>query len=274
MSSPTEAAAAPAVVRAPLNFAADRTDGGIWSNLMRHLITQALEGFEVEIRDARRLAGGPSLEREGFVLSRTPAPAGADFTDRQWVATAYAPQCLKLVQELTGAAHVAPFYGGGVLIRDTGNAKAAPAAEFVHLDQTRESIRPFLEQAADAEVRARWPRVKIFNVWRPLTPPPQDVPLALCDQRTLDPRDWVVGRTVEPNFPEGVPYVSSVYNPAQRWFYLSDLTPDDVVVFKGYDSDPQAPFGCLHGAFRQPEPPARAVPRASAEARVFAFFDA
>ena len=265
---------AAATVRATLNFAADRTDGGVWSNLTRHLITQALEGCEVEICDARRLPNGPSLEREGFVLSRTPAPPGADFTDRDWVAAHYAPQCLQLVQQLTGAAHVAPFYDGGVLIRDTGNAKAAPAAEFVHLDQTRESILPFLEQAADAAVRARWPRVKIFNVWRPLTPPPQDVPLALCDQRTLDPRDWVVGRTVEPNFPDGVAYVSSVFNPDQRWFYLSDLTPDDVVVFKGADSDPAAPFGCLHGAFKQPAPPVGAVPRASAEARVFAFFDA
>jgi hypothetical protein len=160
---------AAATVRATLNFAADRTDGGVWSNLMRHLITQALEGCEVEIRDARRLPDGPSLEREGFVWSRTPAPPGADFTDRDWVAAHYAPQCLQLVQQLTGAAHVAPFSDGGVLIRDTGNVKAAPAAEFVHLDQTRESIRPFLEQAADAAVRARWPRVKIFNVWRPLT---------------------------------------------------------------------------------------------------------
>lgn len=266
---------APAVVRAALNFAADRTDGGIWSNLMRHLITQTLERREIDIRDARRLAGGgPSLENEGFVLSRTPAPEGADFTDKAWVAEAYAPQCLKLVQDLTGAAHVAPFYGGGVLIRDTGNAEAAPAAEFVHLDQTRKSIRPFLEQAADAAVRERWKRVKVFNVWRPLTPPPQDVPLALCDQRTLDPGDWVVGRTVEPNFPDGVPYVSSVFNPDQRWFYLSDLTPDDVVVFKGYDSDPDAPFGCLHGAFKQPVTATGATPRASAEARVFAFFDA
>jgi hypothetical protein len=271
MSAHTEA---PATVRAQLNFAADRTDGGIWSNLMRHLITQPLEAREVEIRDARRLPGGPSLENEGFVVSRTPAPSGADFEDADWVARAYAPQCLKLVQELTGAAHVASFYGGGVLIRDTGRTDRAPAAEFVHLDHSRDSARPFLEQAADPEARRRWPRVKIFNIWRVLTPPPQDVPLALCDQRTLDPADWVVGRTVEPNFPDGVPYVSSVFNPQQRWFYLSDLTPDDVVVFKGYDSDPEAPFGCLHGAFRQPAPPSGAAPRASAEARVFAFFDA
>jgi hypothetical protein len=71
-----------------------------------------------------------------------------------------------------------------------------------------------------------------------------------------------------------VAYVSSVFNPDQRWFYLSDLTPDDVVVFKGSDSDPAAPFGCLHGAFKQPTPPVGAVPRASVEARVFAFFDA
>jgi hypothetical protein len=57
------------------------------------------------------------------------------------------------------------------------------------------------------------------------------------------------------------------------WLYLPDLTPDDVVVFKGYDSEPTAPMGCLHSAFRAPGPLGDAVPRASAEMRVFAFFD-
>ena len=36
--------------------------------------------------------------------------------------------------------------------------------------------------------------------------------------------------------------------------WRSDLTPDEVIVFKGYDSDPAEPYGCLHGAFRHPSP--------------------
>lgn len=262
-------AAADGRVRASLNFAADRTNGGIWSNLMPERITQALEAHPVEVRDARLLASPPALDREGFTVCRDPLDS-CHWDDRDWAISVYVPHCMKLVQQLTGAAHVASFYGG-VLVRDTGNPQRAPAAEFVHLDQTRESAIPFLEMAVDAETQRKYPRVKIFNVWRAITPPPQDVPLALCDQRTLDEADWVVGRTVDPAFPDGVPYVTSVFSPNQSWYFISGLEQDEAVIFKGYDNDPAAPMGCLHGAFRHPR--LKGVPRASAEARIFALFE-
>jgi hypothetical protein len=261
----------PAIATA-LNFAADRSDGGIWSNLTPEIITQKLEPNAVEIRDARKLAEASSLAREGFTIAELDAGPGR-YDDPEWVERVYVPACVELVRQLTGAKHVANFYPG-VLIRDTGNPKAAPAAEFVHLDQTRESALPFYERAVDEDARTQFPRMQIYNVWRTLTPPPQDVPLAICDQRTLDERDWVVGRTVEPNFPEGVPYVSSVFNAEQQWYHFSDVRTDEVIVFKGYDSDRSAPFGCLHGAFKHAEAARSAsVPRASAEMRVFALFD-
>jgi len=83
----------------------------------------------------------------------------------------------------------------------------------------------------------------------------------------------VIGRTIDPSFPEGVPYVGSVYNPRQKWWYVSNLTLDDAIIFKGYDTNPNVPFGCLHGAFKHPDAPGTAVPRASAETRVFALFE-
>jgi len=269
MNVPVEAKAK---VRAPINFAADRADGGIWSNLNRSLITQKLEAHEVEFHNARRLETPCSLDREGFELHHLPVGEFA-WTDPEWLASVYIPPHVELLGQLTGAPHIAPFYNGAVLIRDCGDAEKPAAAEFVHFDQTRQSAIPFVEAAADEAVRARYPRAKIFNIWRVLTPPPQDMPLALCDQRTVDEGDGVVGRTVEPNFPDGVPYLSSVYNPHQQWYYFPDVTPDDVIFFKNYDSDPDALLGCLHGAFRYPQVLPGAVPRASAELRLIAFFE-
>ncbi len=260
-----------ASVSSELNFAADRADGGIWSNNWRERITQELVALPVQLTDARSLAAPPDLQREGFEIHRMPLD-GDDWDNPDWVRAAYLPGALSLVQSLTGADHVAPFYHGGILIRDTGNPQRAAAAEFVHLDQTRAAIRPFVDMAADAEVQARYPHFQVFNLWRALTPPPQDVPLALCDQRTLSEADWVEGRTVEPNFPDGVPYLSSVHNAQQRWYYFSDVQRDEVIVFKGFDSDPGAPMGCLHGAFQAPGVEA-SVPRASVELRIFAFFE-
>ena len=99
------------------------------------------------------------------------------------------------------------------------------------------------------------------------------MPLALCDQRTVSESDWVVGKTISKKTPDPVPFVSSVGNGHQRWYYFSDMTPDEVLVFKQYDSDASQPMGCLHGAFKLHGVPADVVPRASVEARMMAFFE-
>lgn len=259
-------------VSASLNFAADRGNGGIWSNSDRGLITQALRAHEVDIVDARTLPGPTSFSEQGFEVHHDPLQNAA-WADRDWCVSVYNPHCLALVKRVTGAAAVATYFGGGALIRDTGDVTRAAAAEFVHLDQTRESAIEFLKGSTDQPPPGKYPHVKIFNVWRPITPPPQDVPLALCDQRRLDESDWVTGRTVEPSFPNGVPYLTSVYNPQQQWYFFSDLMPDNAVIFKGYDSDPRAPMGCLHGAFKDTTLQTATIPRASVETRIFAFFD-
>jgi hypothetical protein len=255
-----------------LNFAADRTDGGIWSNLTPEITTQRLAAHAVRLTDARTLRQPPSLDREGFVVAPLAVGTG-NYTDASWVEGTYIPACAELVKALSGADAVVPLHAG-VLIRDTGNPHAAPAAEFVHLDHTRAAIAMFLRQVLGDDAPARYRQVRVYNVWRALTPPPQDVPLALCDQRTLDRDSWVVGRTVEPGYEDGVPYISSVYDPDQRWCYFSDVGADEAIVFKGYDSDPDAPYGCMHGAFRHDTvtQAGGAVPRASAETRIFALY--
>jgi hypothetical protein len=262
-------------IEANLNFAADRTNGGIWSNGTPSLTTQKLQAHKVIIHNARSLAQPPSLEREGFTFVRHPV-SGNDWHNLDWINSTYIPETLAMVQQATGAAKTLTFPMRSTLIRDTGNSRLAPAAQFVHIDQTRELAELFRSYLIDAQMLAQYPRVKMFNVWRPTTPPPQDVPLAICDQNTLAPSDWVIGRTVEPDIqmPEGVPYLASVYNPEQVWYYIPDLTPDDAVIFQGYDSNPEQPLGCLHGAFTHPVPPAGAVPRASIEMRLFALFEA
>lgn len=261
----------PASVTAPLNFAADKMNGGIWCNYDRSLITQKLVAHEVQINDAKRLPDPPTFEQQGFELHHSQLSRAGDWTDDEWLNQVYIPESLDLVRQVTKAKYLTPSYGRP-MIRDTSNPARAPAAEFVHFDGTRDAVMHFIEMAADAEIRRKYPRVKMFNIWRVITAPPQDMPLALCDQRTLDESDWVVGRTIERNYPEGIPYLTAVFNQEQKWHYFSDLTPDDVILFKGLDIDADAPMGCLHGAFRHPALP-NAVPRASIEFRAFAFFE-
>jgi len=252
-----------------LNFAGNRTDGGIWSNGTPEITTQVLESHTVAIRNARNLADRPSLEREGFDIFE--APVGPyHWQDAQWIERTYIPHCVALVKRVTRADLVV---ASGLLIRDTGDRSRPPAAQFVHLDQDRAAAKPMLARlAGSSEALASYARATVFNVWRSITPPPQDIPLALCDQRTLDEADCVVGKTIEPQLPSPIPYLSSVYNRRQRWLYYSDMNPDEALVFKNFDNAPGQSLGCLHGAFKLPSVPADVVPRASVELRLGAFF--
>ena len=260
------------LAHAALNFAGDRSDGGVWSNHNPAITTQKLTAHEVIIRDARHLATAPSITAEGFQIQRA-LVGGYDWYDQTWLTQIYLPHCLELVRQVTGATRVVPVHAS-VLIRDTGNSAFAPAAQFIHIDQDRAAAAMMVAMAAgEDQAVASASRTAIFNVWRSKTPPPQDVPLAIADQRTLEEADWVVGKTVEPQMDYATPYVSSVFNPRQRWFYFSDMDVDEALVFKNYDSDKGRPLGCLHGAFRLPAMAAGTVPHASAEIRVIACFN-
>lgn len=266
-----------ATVRTSMNFVSDKAGAGAFSNLNPELTTLKLASHDVEIADARALPTPATFADEGFEIHQLPFPS-YDWFNMDWVKTVYGPRTMEFVKDLVGADHIASFYAG-MFFRDTGETYTSldtpyrgRAADFVHMDYTRESVMPFVREAVDAETLAKFPHVKIFNIWRSMTPPPQDVGLAFCDQRTLDERDWVFGETVELNFPKGVPFLTATWMPEQKWYYYSGMSQDEVVIFNGCDTDPDSPVGCIHGAFVNPDPGPVTVPRASVEFRVIALF--
>ena len=132
-------------------------------------------------------------------------------------------------------------------------------------------------QLADAgDVGSRLERRFVaYNIWRVLTPPPQDVPLTVCDARTTSPDEVTIGDAVidSPDEPERR-FESSLYraNPGHRWLWFSDMQPDEALVFKAFDSDLDRVQGCPHSAFDHPDCPPDVPPRASAEIRAFSFY--
>lgn len=58
-----------------------------------------------------------------------------------------------------------------------------------------------------------------------------------------------------------------------RWYYMSEMTPDELVVFKGYDSDQSQPgWRCPHTAFELPDCE-HETSRKSIEARIVCFWE-
>jgi hypothetical protein len=114
----------------------------------------------------------------------------------------------------------------------------------------------------------------MYQGWRALSPPPQDFPLALCDGRTVLAEDLV---PIDYYQDAGgrdriVRSWGSHFSPRHQWWYFPDMTAEEMIVFKGFDSANPGAASTLHVSFDDSTAEA-AVPRTSIESRYFALFD-
>ncbi|HEU4620146.1 MAG TPA: CmcJ/NvfI family oxidoreductase [Gammaproteobacteria bacterium] len=237
-----------------------------------------LDPRSIEVRDARGAAAPPSLEREGFALFRH-ASAVANFRDAAEVRAMHAPEIERLVAELSGADRVVVSSPGvlrfGERSAESGRRSNSRPARFVHVDVSAPTAAAFAERSRPRDDERPLRRFAHYNVWRVLTPPPQDVPLAVCDAGSVAPEDLVPADAVfdEPGRPEwSFEGLVVRFNPAHRWFYYSGMAPDEALVFKTYDSDPGAPRQVPHSAFDDSTCPTGVPPRTSIEMRAIAYW--
>jgi hypothetical protein len=230
--------------------------------------------FPALVRNMRPIAGELSLNREGFRLIRH-ASTVRDFYDAEEVSAVYYPEVAAVVKAATGASQAIVF---DHTIRIEGNMEGqdtihrAPV-RLVHNDYTHESGPKRVRELVGQQEADRWlaGRVVEINLWRPIKGPVEQAPLALADASSLAPEDIVAVDLVYPERTGEIYHV--VHRPGHRWFYAPDMTPDEAILIKGYDSetDGRARF-TPHTAFDLPDTPADAAPRESIEVRVFASF--
>ena len=232
------------------------------------------EPHQVPIFDARLITGSISLDREGFALVRHPT-AVRNFLDDREVTTVYYPAAEAFIRATLKADRVLIFdhtvrkrVEGAPDIRGAGPRQPATR---VHVDQTEASgpsrVREHLPDEAEELLKGR---VQVINLWRPIRGPLRDAPLAMCDGQTVVHDDLVASDLIYPNR-RGETY-SVKYNPNHRWFYFPQMTADEALLLKCYDSaaDGRTRFG-PHTAFIDPTAPADAPPRESIELRALVF---
>jgi hypothetical protein len=169
---------------------------------------------------------------------------------------------LELVKSVTGADNVI-IYSPPILRQNKAvpGSNYQPRAADVHTDWSPAN--------ADWTGRLRCPDGQIYsrfvfiNVWRAITPPPQDWPLALIDAQTVQSDEGVsYPMLMVDKIPERLPmdplpeYTIEGANFEPRsthdWRYFSDMTVDEAIVFKLYDSDwkkGSKSWRCPHTAF-------------------------
>jgi hypothetical protein len=250
----------------------------------RELNTGVYAPYPVTIRNAR-LTGPFTLDEHGFCLAlhRT---AISDWENQYAPGSAYAAEVTEVAKGLTGADVVIPLGG---MLRDsaaTSSTVQPPAAE-AHVDFTERCA----QRRAAALYRQAHPegpgyaRFIGFSLWRALSAPPQDMPLALCEGRSVRDDEGTHNTKVDvTEIPTGDALYAPIpgeedmlaatifhYSPGHRWWYFPDMQPEEVIFIKLYDSDRSKAWRCPHTAFRDGTR-ADARPRRSMEFRAIAYF--
>jgi hypothetical protein len=231
----------------------------------------------VPIEDLRQRAPVPSLDVEGFRLYPHRS-AVRDFRDRAEVERVHMQEIRELLQGISGADEVIVGAPGilrfGERSQESGMHNNSRPARFVHVDVSDASAAKFYARSRPDNGRAVR-RSAQYNVWRVLTPPPQDVPLAVCDARSLSPEDFIAADAIF-DHQNAIAFSFEAlllrHNPKQRWAHYSNMHPDEVLVFKTHDTDANAAHCVPHGAFDNLDCAPEAPPRVSIEMRGTAFW--
>jgi hypothetical protein len=241
------------------------------------LTTMRLRGHEMAIRDARAAQECFTLDTSGFCLTQLPHRF-SDPTDVREHNGSLLAETAEAVRILAGGTSAMCI---GIQLRfaetspKAGSGFNSLPARFVHGD---------FKGGAGLQLFARWPgfdpqafsRLAVFNAWRVITPPPQDTPLAVCDARTAsvdDSYDLTAVLEEQPQAPQRHDIAIYAHSPRHEWYYFSEMTPDELLVFKTFETDPARPYAVPHSAFDDSTFGSAAIPRGSAEARVLVAWD-
>jgi hypothetical protein len=223
---------------------------------------------EIRIEDARGREREFSLDRNGFQLVHSTSKVKDFYAAPDEVARIYYPELEALLRDTLGATKVKIFDHA---VRNAARAGAREPSRRVHNDHTVTSaprrVRDHLGDDAGELLKGRF---GIVNVWRPIRGPVQDSPLALCDARSFTDADLIASDLVYPHVRGETSSVE--YKPGHRWYYFSDMQPDEALLIRVHDSadDGRARLS-FHTSFDNPLAP-NAAPRESIEARALVFY--
>ena len=230
--------------------------------------------IEMDVTDAR--ARAPTLDGAGFTLI-SHRSAVADFGDRPALEAIYRPEIVALVQQLSGADLV--LVGSPGILRfserspQSGVLDNSRPARFAHVDVSDATAAALAQRAAPpGRPLARFVH---YNIWRALSAPPQDVPLAVCDARSVAAADLIAADAIfdSPGKPEwSFEGLVLAHAAVHRWYWFPDMHPDEALVFKTHDSDRTRAHCVPHVAFDHSACTAHAAPRASIEMRALALW--
>jgi len=263
-----------------------------------------------------------TTDTAGFAFHNSPARE-TSFTEDKAIREGYYAEVEDILrQKLPGIKKVVIF---DHTIRRRDISSPRQPVQQVHVDQTPQAaeirVRRHVTDTQEAELLLKG-RYQIINVWRPIGHPASDFPLAVIDWRSTNPKDFTKIDLLYPKrktngangtngthddddrgkeqLPDPSSMTSSdgyevkgetygvVPNDNHKLYYVKDMTPEETMFIKCFDSRSQNVVGsesaigkgtqgladCTpHTAFIDPQTPADAVGRQSIEVRCLVFYD-
>ncbi|KAK1227411.1 hypothetical protein PQX77_009596 [Marasmius sp. AFHP31] len=237
------------------------------------------EEYVLQIENVRGKEDSVSLDKSGFYFGKHPV-SHTSFANDEEIKKEYYPESIELLKKLTGASKVVLFdhtvrrrEAGDTPIVETDKRMPVPR---VHVDQTPKAAhnrvrRHVPEEEAEELLKHRF---QIINLWRPISHPALDWPLAVCDYQSVNWEKDLVPTDLKYADKDGETFTVK-YNPEHKWKYVRGLTPEEIILIKCYDSIEDGSVAVLtpHTAFEDPTTPAGTLPRQSIELRALVFYD-
>ena len=231
----------------------------------------------ITVRNGRELDPPASLDVEGFQLVN--APFDGDLMDQAIVRSAYYAHCREVLAAATGCDEVRgggheyrTGYGGTDgprKVRATPNGSGGAYAQGIHSDMCAAVEDAFGKLMADDR------HFESVNLWRSTNKAEtvQMMPLAVCDMTSVRPGDIVFGdgtNTSDIRMYRKVVDQRLIHSPEQRWYYFPDMTGDEVLLFRQYDTrQPQLNMRTVfHQAVEDPKMAPDAPMRSTIEVRM------
>ncbi|WP_086932016.1 CmcJ/NvfI family oxidoreductase [Agarilytica rhodophyticola] len=118
---------------------------------------------------------------------------------------------------------------------DDPNSGRKPARN-VHSDYSKEGAHKRLIDLVGQAAAKQWQQghYAFINIWRPLNKPIYTAPLGFVRPSSVKQEDWLLLDLI---YPDRVGQIMGlVANQSHQWFYLSEMTPEEVAVFNIYDN--------------------------------------
>ena len=265
-------------VEADLNYIVDNGQEPIlyvdWPEEEHNEVPPVFEERKCSITDGREKISEFNISTYGFTFLHSPSRV-SNFYDPIEIKNIYQKEVENLISSQTNASEVIvfdhTFRTANKNVAEKNDTRAPVMS--VHNDYTENSARQRVIELLPKEKASTCleGRFGIVQKLRPIRHSVKSEPLAICDGRTI-PGDGFVKLQRRYSYRTAETFHIS-FNPNHHFYYFPEMTPEEVLVFKVFDSDlSQNVRFTAHTAFNDPNTLPNAPKMESVESRALVIF--